>query len=132
MQRTKFGIFTACVFGIALAAGCGGGSSGSTDAGDAETTIDTLVTVDLTYADELPGEAGAEGTVPGDTAGEAACVPECDQAGDRQCAPGVQGMYQVCAAAGGCLRWGTTQACPTGQACTGSLPGRRQAAPANA
>ena len=118
MQRTRFGILATCLAALAMAAGCGGGSSGTTDPADGEVGLDTLVPVELSYGDETAGEATPDGIVTPDNPAEIACVPECDKTGDRQCAPGAQGMFQVCAMSdGGCLRWGTTQACPTGQAC---------------
>jgi len=106
-----------------LLAACGG-SKGGSDA--LEVSGDLLISVDLTPPDsagetrqDLPGESLDPGAA--DTAPETpACVADCAKADDRQCAPNVQGWYQVCAlSAAGCLQWGTATECPSDQACVG-------------
>lgn len=78
-----------------------------------------------------PDSTGVDGTAPDSTAMDVSvdvaadipvelpCIPECANAGDRQCAPGAQGFFQVCGTSDGCLKWGVAQDCGTGKACDG-------------
>jgi len=59
------------------------------------------------------------------------CVPNCDQAGDRQCSGN---GYQICETINGCRQWGTVVACAANQTCSngqcssGCIPTNCQAA----
>jgi hypothetical protein len=101
--------------GVLLMAACGGAGSGADvgPGGDIDVPLQ-----DLPLA-ELVGDGGRD---PGglDAVGEVPCIPDCATVGDRQCAPGVQGFYEVCAVGdGGCLLWGVAVDCGNGKACDG-------------
>jgi hypothetical protein len=107
---------------LVILVACGGGSMAGKDASDpggdpgADAIVFPETGGDLPLVDTtIPQDVPEKDTLPDPGT---PCVPDCDKAGDRRCAPGIQGLYQVCEAGeGGCLRWAAGVQCPSGEAC---------------
>ncbi|MBM4398550.1 MAG: hypothetical protein FJ087_23055, partial [Deltaproteobacteria bacterium] len=97
-----------------LLAACGG--SGVTSAGPDDVPGADLPPIEGVVFPDSHEAGGEDPGTQNDVPTEAACVPDCDNGGDRRCA-GVQGAYQVCVEAGGCLRWSAPAFCDDGKAC---------------
>jgi hypothetical protein len=96
-----------------LMASCGGsigtGPATGNDSND-------LPLGELPIGDRLEDDSGDSAGV--DLVPELPCTPDCTTAGDRQCAIGVQGFFQVCTlGVDGCLKWAAAEDCGTGKAC---------------
>ena len=112
-SRARLRVLSLWFVAVALAS-CGGGGERTEDiAKDAGIDVQPVETID--YGE--PGDAREDGEATPEVPQEVPCIPECTTAGDRQCVPGVQGMYQVCEEQEGCLAWGAAQQCPGSRAC---------------